>query len=87
MADAYQSNTLGLLFFVVALIYLTFLVLIIVLTSRMLFSCKKYPNTKPMKIFRLFFCFIWLQMLLNTILYWVLFAQEAGGADSSSSEV
>ena len=39
------ASNLGLLFFVVALIYLCFLVVLIVRTAVPLFSVKRYPNT------------------------------------------
>lgn len=40
------STNLGLLFFVVAIIYLLFLVVLIVRTAYPIFSCRMFPNTK-----------------------------------------
>lgn len=71
---ATDSSNLGLLFFVVALIYLCFLVALLWNSSVPLFSCKRYPNTKAMKVFRFFFGSLWLQTVLNSTLYWILFA-------------
>jgi len=42
------SSNLGLLFFVVALIYLCFLVTLIMRTAVPIFSTKRYPNTRHM---------------------------------------
>ena len=53
------GSNLGLLFFVVALIYLCFLVVVIVRTALPIFSCKRFPNTKHMKVFRGFYGSLW----------------------------
>ena len=71
-----NSSNLGLLFFVVAIIYLLFLLVLIVRSAFPIFSCSQYPNNKQMKIFRAFYGSLWLQMILNSALYWVLFANE-----------
>lgn len=71
------SSNLGLLFFVVALIYLCFLVALVYRTANFIFNCKKYPNEIPMKIFRAFYGSLWIQMVLDSALYWVLFANQA----------
>lgn len=65
--------SLGLLFFVVALIYLGYFIIVIVRTCKPLFGCTAYGNSRPMKVFRVFYGMIWVQMFLNSILYWVLF--------------
>ena len=71
-----KDNNLGLLFFVVALIYLCFLVILIVRTVVPIFSVKQYPNKRQMQIFRAFYGSLWLQTILNSALYWVLFANQ-----------
>lgn len=71
------NSDLGLLFFVFAVIYLLFLAVAAFRTSVPLFSVKKFPNTRPMKIFRIFYGSIWAQTILNSSLYWVLFANQA----------
>ena len=55
-----SSSNLGLLFFVVAIIYVLFLVVLIVRTAVPLFSCRQYPNTKQMKVFRAFYGSLWI---------------------------
>jgi len=55
-----KSQNLGLLYFVVALIYLVFLLMLIVRTSVPLFSCKQYPNKFQMKVFRAFYGSLWI---------------------------
>lgn len=69
-----DSSNLGLLYFVVALIYVCFIGSLLWNSSGPLFSCKRYPNTKGMKVFRFFFGSLWLQTVLNCTLYWILFA-------------
>ena len=69
-----ESSNLGLLFFVVAIIYLLFLLVLVVRTAIPMFDCKNYVNDKQMKIFRAFYGSLWIQMILNSALYWVLFA-------------
>ena len=54
------SSNLGLLFFVVALIYLCFLVVLIVRTAVPIFSTKQYPNKRHMKVFRAFYGTMWI---------------------------
>ena len=71
------SDNLGLLFFVVAIIYLCFLVVLIFRTAVPIFSCKRYPNKMHMKIFRAFYGSLWIQFVLNSSLYWVLFVNVA----------
>ena len=75
---ANTSTSLGLLFFVAAIIYFIFLLLVIFRTARLVFGIARYGNSKPMKVFRLFYAMIWVQMFLNSILYWTLFGQEIG---------
>ena len=72
------SSNLALLFFVVALIYLCFLFMLIIRTAVPIFSTKRYPNTRHMKVFRAFYGALWIQTVLNSALYWVLFANQAG---------
>ena len=69
-----EKSDLGLLFFCVAVIYLLFLAVMIFRTSVPLFSVKKYPNKRPMQVFRTFYGSLWVQAILNSSLYWVLFA-------------
>ena len=71
------NSDLGLLFFVVAVIWLCFLIVMLLRTSIALFSVKRYPNTYSMKIFRAFYGSLWIQAILNGALYWVLFANQA----------
>ena len=71
------SSNLGLLFFVSALIYLCFLFVLICRTAYPIFSCKSYPNNMNMKVFRAFYGSLWLQTILNSALYWVLFGYQA----------
>lgn len=73
-----SSSNLGLLFFVVAIIYMLFLVALIARTAIPTFSCARYPNTRQMKVFRAYYGSLWIQMVLNSALYWVLFANEIG---------
>ena len=73
-----SSSNLGLLFFVVAIIYMLFLVVLVFRTAVQIFSCTQFPNTKQMKIFRAYYGSLWIQMVLNSALYWVLFANEIG---------
>lgn len=54
------ASNLGLLFFVVALIYLCFLVALIARTAVPIFSVKQYPNTRPMQIFRALYISLWI---------------------------
>ena len=54
------SSNLGLLFFVVALIYLCSLVVLIVRTAVPIFSTKQYPNKRHMKVFRAFYGTMWI---------------------------
>ena len=54
------GSNLGLLFFVVAIIYLCFLVVVIFRTAITIFSYKKFPNTKNMKVFRGFYGSLWI---------------------------
>jgi len=68
------NSNLGLLFFVVALIYMCFLVTLICRTATPIFSCAKYPNKRPMQVFRAFYGSLWVQTILNSSLYWVLFS-------------
>ena len=74
---ATSSTNLGLLFFVVALIYLCFLFVLICRTAVPMFSVKRYPNNRRMKIFRAFYGTLWIQTVLNSALYWVLFGNQA----------
>lgn len=81
------SSNLGLLFFVVALIQICFLFVLICRTAVPIFSCAKYPNKRPMQIFRAFYGSLWIQTFLNSVLYWVLFgfqAQQKGEEQPSS---
>ena len=55
-----SSSNLGLLFFVVAIIYLCFLAVLIVRTAIPIFSCKQYPNKMHMKVFRAFYGSLWI---------------------------
>jgi len=71
------NSDLGLLFFVFAVIYLLFLAVAAFRTSIQLFSVQKFPNTRPMKVFRIFYGSIWVQAALNSALYWILFANQA----------
>ena len=75
------SSNLGLLFFVVALIQICFLIVLICRTVIPIFSCAKYPNERPMQIFRAFYGSLWIQTFLNSVLYWVLFGFQAGKGD------
>ena len=80
------NSDLGLLFFVVAVIWLLFLIQLIIRTSSKLFSVKKYPNDKSMKVFRAFYGSLWAQAILNGALYWVLFANQANEASTHPKE-
>jgi hypothetical protein len=72
-----QDSSLALLFFVVAVIYLGYLVILSIRSCSIIFGFKEWPaESKPLKIFRLFYIILWVQMLLNTILYWTLFGIE-----------
>ena len=71
------SSNLALLFFVVAIIYICFLVVLIVRTVVQIFSAKRFPNTRQMQVFRAFYGSLWVSALLNSALYWVLFANQA----------
>ena len=73
-----NNDTLALLFFVVSIIYLCFFVGLILRTAVPMFSCKKYPNDRAMKLFRAFYGAIWIQTMINGILYWVMFGEAAG---------
>ena len=55
-----SSSNLGLLFFVVAIIYLLFLVVLIVRTAVPIFSCTQFPNTNQMKVFRAYYGSLWI---------------------------
>ena len=79
------NDTLALLFFVMALIYLCFLVALLFRTAIPIFSVQKYPNTRPMQMFRAFYGSLVIQMVLNCTLYWVLFG-EAAGTDTYTSD-
>ena len=54
-----------------------FLVLLIFRTTVPMFNCRKFPNTKEMKAFRAFYGTLWISTVLNSALYWVLFAEQA----------
>ena len=58
--DSSYNDTLALLFFVVALLYLCFLVVLVFRTATQIFSVKKYPNKKEMKVFRAFYGSLWI---------------------------
>ena len=58
--DSGAADNLSLLFFVVALIYLCFLVVLIFRTARPIFSVQQYPNKKEMKLFRAFYGSLWI---------------------------
>ena len=77
MATTAANSDLGLLFFVVAVIYLLIFCLLVFRASVQLFSVKKFPNTRPMKVFRSFYGSLLIQAILNSSLYWVLFANQA----------
>lgn len=79
--DMSASSNLGLLFFVVALIYLCFLLVLICRTAVPIFSAKRYPNKIPMQVFRAFYGSLWIQTVLNSALYWVLFANMANNKE------
>ena len=78
------SSNLGLLFFVVAIIYLCMLVVLICRTAQMIFSCKNYSNQRRMQVFRAFYGSLWVQTVLNCALYWVLFGNQAGATDPTA---
>lgn len=80
--DSSYNDTLALLFFVVALIYCCFLVALSCRTAIPIFSFRKYPNTRRMKMFRTFYGALLIQMFLNATLYWVLFGEVAGKDDN-----
>mmetsp|Transcript_27074 Transcript_27074/g.33592 ORF Transcript_27074/g.33592 Transcript_27074/m.33592 type:complete len:117 (+) Transcript_27074:31-381(+) len=84
--DSSIDDTLALLFFVMALIYLCFLVVLVIRTAVPIFSVKKYPNTRPMQMFRAFYGSLWIQMILNCVLYWVLFGEKAGKRNIATEE-
>lgn len=71
------SSNLALLFFVVAIIYICFLAVLICRTAVRIFSTKQFPNTRRMQVFRAFYGSLWVITLLNSALYWVLFANQA----------
>ena len=58
--DPDVNDTFALLFFVMAIIYLCFFIGLIWRTAVPLFSFKKYPNDKIMKLFRAFYGAIWI---------------------------
>ena len=82
MASESVNDTLALLFFVVALIYVCFLAVLVYRTAVPMFSLTQFPNTKPMQMFRAFYGSLWVQTLMNCILYWVLFGNAAGSSDN-----
>lgn len=79
------SSNLALLFFVVAIIYICFLVVLILRTAIQIFSKKQFPNTRRMQVFRAFYGSLWFQTLLNSALYWVLFANQASDTAGSTT--
>ena len=87
MASTAANSDLGLLFFVVAVIYLLIFCLLVFRSSVQLFSVKKFPNTRPMKVFRSFYGSLLIQAILNSSLYWVLFANQARDKGKVQEEV
>ena len=70
------SSTFGLLFFVVALIYVAYFIIVVLRTAKIVCNWRKPEyQTKPMRIFRTFYIFLWIQFALNFSLYFVLFGQ------------
>lgn len=79
------SSDLALLFFVVACIYLCFLAVLVLRTAVPIFSTAQFPNTRRMQVFRAFYGSLWVQTVLNSALYWVLFANQASEVDESTT--
>ena len=70
------DSDLGLLFFVVAIMYLVQMIIVVWRTAWITFDWKKYPNERPMKVFRAFYGSLAVQTILNSALYWVLFNNQ-----------
>lgn len=60
MSEESVNDTLALLFFVVAIIYLCFMFVLVYRTAVPMFSVATYPNNKPMQMFRAFYGSLWI---------------------------
>lgn len=67
------SSDLALIYFVVAWIYVLFLLVLLYRTCMPLFSCKRFKNTRTMQYVRAFYGSLLAQTFLNCSLYWTLF--------------
>ena len=69
----------------VALIYVAYFIIVVLRTARIVCNWRKPEyQTKPMRIFRTFYIFLWIQFALNFSLYFVLFGQAIQPDDDST---
>ena len=76
MSKSPTSSNYALIYFVVAIIYVCFAIGLLIRTPIQMFSTKRYPNTREMKVFRAYYGSISAQCFLSLLLYWTLFAEQ-----------